>query len=197
METRTYNVYTYEEASNELKEIIIDKFRESEYDRGFNWSREYIESLEAFCASTEIKLIDYQLGCSASFSGIKWRYESYKWDFDVDNISGLRLRTWLINNWVNKWEKGKYYHKSWYSKIQTVIDCPFTGFHADYSLIEPILNFIKKPEKHITLRYIINECFDNFANAYCADEEYQYSDEAIINTIIANKYMFNENGEEE
>jgi len=205
METRTYNVYTFQEASDKLKEKILEKYRQSKYEHGFVYASEYIDSLNAFVKSTGIQLRDYCLGSGASYTGIQWSYESYNWDFDVDSISGLKLRTWLLNNWVCNWEKGKYYHSNstnskglyrWRrSKIQKTIECPFTGCCYDHDLIQPILDFIKKPNNHTTLRCIIDECFDNFITAYNEDEECQYSDDAIIETIYMNEYMFKENGE--
>lgn len=128
-------------------------------------------------------------------------------------ISGARLYTWLINNFDRFWvdpivyskHKDGSFKKSDYvykydcvkfrrSRIQTVNNlenCPLTGVGYDYSFLQPIVDFLKNPDKHTTNLDLVLPDGESIAQ----DEiDYQNTDAAIIETIEANDYDFTENG---
>ena len=196
-------IYKFSELSEEGKQAAIEKLRNDTQENGdYAWQSEYHESLTGFCKSTGITLKNYSYG-PYSHNYINWNYEL---EIDLTKLTGLRLRTWLINNWIPEWEKGKYYstggkwihnkycYKKRYSNCQKEISCPFTGFVGDMDIIDPVTKFIKSPDNNISLDCIIRECFDSFIKAYCAEMESQDSDEYIIDTIEANDYDFTEDG---
>jgi hypothetical protein len=198
-------LYKYSELSDRAKERARDWYRGNGID--YSWSGEAADSLKAFAGALPIKLWDYEYG---------ERGRSY-FRFDVTNentedLTGLRLRTWFINNFWNVIEKGKFYstagtydaagkyqYKKRYSKMTPEVSCPFTGYCADEDIIDPIrkLIFNYRPGAYdaVTFRDVVKDCFDSFADSVAADIEYQNSDEAVAETIDANEYEFDENGD--
>jgi hypothetical protein len=193
MEIREYKVYKFTELSEDAKQKAIQYFREG---NDYPWFSECNDSLKGFEKALPIKIRDYSYGEELYRSYIQFEVT----DENVGLLKGLRLRTWLINNFWNDLGKGKFYslptgsYKSRHSKMTKEVSCPFTGYCADEDLIEPIRRFIEKPDKEITFELLIKMCFHSFAKSVASDIEYQNSDEAIIETIEANDYDWTEDG---
>jgi len=201
MRTETINVYTFDELTDEQKHLVFENWRASGHE--YAGAEEWIDSLKGFAESTGIRIDNYQL------SPYVHSFVTWTPDFDHDgnlvDLCGLRLRTWLINNWLPGFETGKYYstrgqtingkysYKFKHSKCQFEIGCPFTGVGHDFDLINPALDFIKKPDGR-NLTDVIDACFESFVKGYCADMEDQDSDEYITETIEANDYEFYSDG---
>jgi hypothetical protein len=194
METRTYQVFKYDELTQEGKEKARERFREG---NGYPWFRECEDSLQGFKRALPIKIDDYEYG-ERGRAFIRFTVT----DDNLLELKGLRLRTWLINNFWNKLEKGKFIYqggisadtKSRYSKLTKEVCCPFTGYCADESLLDPIRDFLKSPDKSLTFEELIKDCFYSFARSVADDIDYQNSDEAIEETIRANDYDFTGDG---
>ena len=174
MRTETINIYKFNELSDSAKENAISNWRNH---GDYAWTDEWMDSLKTFCDLLGITIRDYSIG-PYSHSYINWSYEP-SYEFELTDIRGLRLRTWLINNWMpyfkkgkyysgfDKWVDGKYHYKHRYSKCQFDYDnCPLTGYVGDMALIQPVLDFIAKPESHIDLEDIVNE-----SNCYIEKDE--------------------------
>ncbi len=201
-ETITRIIYKYDELPTEkAKETARDWWRDGEH---YSWNAEYFDSLRKFCDVLNIKIADWGIDYyNPGASYVKFRYDFQ----DAEDLSGLRLRTWIINNWLPKFAQGKYYstkghhdtngkyyHKSRHSKIFIEYDnCPLTGFVGDISLIQPILDFIKKPDSR-DLEDILYACKENFISEFCSDMQSQDEDEYVADTITANEYEFTEDG---
>ncbi len=192
MKIHTIITYSFSELSEDAKQEAIKSYHY--IDAGYHWYDEWINSLKKFCDVTGINLINYNF----QRGGITYNY--YLNNIDLTDLKGLRLRAWLINNWLPKFEKGKFIIKfiganlkSYHSKCQTEISCPLTGYCGDMSLIEPILEFINKPNDS-NLEDVINECMSRFQKEFCADMEYQDSDKYVSEHIEANEYEFLESG---
>ena len=142
-----------------------------------------------------------------------------------ENIKGLRLRTYILNNFYNEIFKPKFYPASfirnkpiyhnrieskysepykqywlsYYSGCQVVYSHPLTAW--DYDVLKPIMDLIEyKPEnrKHLdTLNWeiLITDCLASLADAECGEIDYMQSDEAIIEFIKNLDYEFYENGD--
>ena len=183
MRTEQIQIYTFDELSESAKQSAIQDYREGNTE--YFWLDEWVDSLKKFADVTGIKIDDYGIGAYC-YAYVRWSFDPFDWwlDKDTNDLSGLRLRTWLINNWLPEFEKGKYdslgiYHKSRYSKIQTEVCFTLTGYCGDMPLIDPILEFISKPDNS-SLHDIIEDCFSRWVNECQADLEYQDSDEFII-----------------
>ena len=183
IETLEKKVYSFEDLENniELKSRVLDKWRTYvEYhfiDEIYESKNAYVESLPE---------IEYDL-------------------------TGLRLRTWLINNYLPDIEQ----HKTIYacrmndgklfkncvglnsikrrSKINIEISCPFTGMCYDHDFLEPILNFIKRPSEFTTWRDLM--IHDKILKSVLEKEQdWQDSEEYIMDCLESNGFEFNEDG---
>jgi hypothetical protein len=204
MRTIETKVYPFTELSEEAKEAAINSIRAMRYHWGYDWSEEWVDSLKSFCYQIGATLKEYSVStCSPSYTTVSITRD----EFDPEELTGLRLRTWLINNWLPLFRQGKYYSKSkWFngeykctsrrSKVFfTYHDCPFTGYCGDNSLIHPVLTFIDKPDSRTSLLDLLQDCADSWVEDWVSDMEYQDSDEAIRETIEPNGYEFTEEGE--
>jgi hypothetical protein len=201
MRTETIEIFKFDELDDSSKAKAIDSYRENSASWGYDYTDELRDTLDAFCNMTGVIVKNYDIS-PYSYSYIDWSYDNS--DFEPEELKGLRLRTWLINNWVNRYlEKGKYYSTSFkngtykfrHSKIIKVIDCPFTGVCYDYDIIQPIVDFIEKPDHNTNLMDILNDCLESWRIAFIKEMEWQDSDEYIIDMIEANEYEFTEDGD--
>lgn len=197
MRTETIEIFSFEELSDEAKENAIENYRDQGHD--YVWTEEWLDSLEEFASRLSLTIQDWTIG-PYSHSYINWNH-TYQPEPEVEEFTGLRLRTWLINNYLDHFATGKYYskfigdeHRSRHSKIFIEYDnCPLTGYMGDNSLIQPILDFIKEPDGS-TLEDIVNSCMESFIAGYTADCEYQDSDEFIKEELIQTEQEFIEDG---
>lgn len=202
MRTETINIYKFDELSDEAKEKAIEQYKERH--NSYAWSDEWIDSLRAFAKAIDIRLRNWQIS-PYSYSSIDWEFNC-SFEFDEDDYKAMdkwRLRTWLINNYLPEFAKGKYYSKnigglkyvSRHSKTQIEYNpCPLTGYCGDCSLIEPILEFIKSPKDNYTLKDVVDDCMHSFIKEFNADMEYQDSDEYAIQEMTRLDYEFTEDG---
>lgn len=209
-ETIEKTYYKFDELSGDAKERAIEKFREFN-SQDMPWQDENRGSLEAFEKVFPIKITDWEYG--------NRNYINFKMQVDHDEIeelTGFRLSAYLWNNYRKQIFKGKYYstpgaytnvktdgkgnvihykyhYKSRYSKIILDTCCVLTGFHMDDILLKEIYGYIDHPDRR-TFEELLSDCLHNWIKA-CNDEiEYQNSEEAIKETIEANDYEFNAEG---
>ncbi len=74
-------------------------------------------------------------------------------------------------------------------------DCTLTGVCFDNDILEPIVNFMVKPDNHTIFEELIDTCLDNIMKAVQNEVSYWNSKECILEEIKANEYEFLENGE--
>lgn len=196
-QTDTYQLFKFAELSESAQAHAIDKWRDQ--DTQWNWADEWRDSLKTFSRVLNITLRNWEVSITSP-SFVQWNYSPD--NCTCEDLHGLRLRTWLINNWLPHFRKGKYYslnhgagYKHRYSRCQFEYNnCPLTGYCGDMALIDPILQFIAKPEADTNLHDIIENCFSQWCTEWTADMEYQISDEYIRETLEINEYEFTENG---
>lgn len=208
MRHETRNIYQFNELSEAAKQKAIENYRTTAYQYGYNWQDENIDSLKTFCDRLDITLKNYYIGLWGN-SYIYYSYDGLE-NIDTDDLKGLRLRTWLINNFLPELKQGKFYTTAGYydknkkyhytfrhSNINFEYDnCSLTGYCMDNELIDPILEFIKHPRAETSLTDILDNCFDSFIAAVIADMEDQESDDYISEAIEINDYEFLENGDQ-
>lgn len=205
METRTYTVYKFDELPEDGKKAAIEKWRETTLHNGdFFWNREWMESIKQGLHNFGAELQDW----SIDFLGDDRSW----WKISIDSetqeeITGMRLRTWLLNNhWDNffkrkhygeyiynkETEKGRYQRYSRCQWIET--SCPFTGYCGDEDFMDVFRDFIKKPDNS-TFKELLEDAVRRTVKAMQADCNYQISDEGITEIIQCNEYDFTEDGE--
>lgn len=202
MRIEEIKIYTFEELSEESKEKAIENYRNVSHE--YDWIDESMDSLKAFTNVFNVKIKDYSLG----------EYNSYiRFSIDetieenTENMSPMRLRTYIINNFYNQIYKGKYYstqgyydeNKQYHYKFKYSLikkepyTCVLTGYCMDDNLLDNIYKFIKSPF-NTNFYDLIDSCFDSFIKSLQNDIEYQNSDEYITEQLINNDYEFYENG---
>lgn len=166
------------------------------------WADENRQSLEAFCKEFPVKAKDWCYGDRADIVPVM---EFSQYDDAVWELTGLRLRTWLLNNFDHVLYAGKYISKTYstlpyryrFRHSKAIIEescCPFTGYCMDETLLDPIRKFIKTPDNR-TLEDLLGECLWSWVYACQEDYEYQSSFECFIEDARANEWEFNESGE--
>ena len=142
----TQNIYKFDELSDKVKTKVLDRFRD-EVDVTYIYNE---------VGDTRDTFMDMVKGFEPK-----------------ENIKGLRLRTYILNNFYNEIFKPKYYsvnfsrnipinHNridshyskpakhywfSYYSGCQVEYSCPLTGVIWDFDVLQPIMDLIDyKPE---------------------------------------------------
>ena len=150
MKTIKVNLYSFEELSEESKEIAIENYNNSYHE--FFAGEDGINSIKA-----GIKYFDFDLN--------NWEFDysdhnrSYV-DISSDNseLEYVRLWKYLINQ--------NYINDDFLSG-----NCPFTGYCVDESFLDPIRNFINKPYD-VTFEELIIECVESALIDIQNDYEY-------------------------
>ena len=184
MRTIEISIYKFSELSDESKRKALDKF---EPFVGFIYDDAH-ETVKAFCEVFGVK------------EG-RHNWLDFNTDYIDDNIlelTGQRLRTYLINNFYSEIYKPKTYYKGVNKKRKSKIfvnnDCVLTGVCYDHDMLEGIYNFIQKPCEHTDFKDLIGNAFHDLRKSVEDEASYRYSDEAKIEDIEANDYEFYEDG---
>ena len=174
MRHKTIEIYLFEELSDSAKEKARMWYRTgSEYP----WGEESISSLKAFAEWFGVEIRNYSLGGSDNRSqGVEWRLNI---DDALADLKGVRLWKYLNNHFLLPKLDGS---------------CPFTGYCMDEVLLDPIREFMTRPNQSEDYEGMIEESIHRFCKSYADDVDYYYSDEQVDESIIANEYEFLEDG---
>lgn len=210
MKTIEIKILTFEELSQEAKETAIQQFRErQQHDFIYEDARATVEAFN--------KVFNIEEG--------RRSWLDYSISHIEDNIlelSGIRLRTYIINNFYNDIFKPKFIkslkntearHRNvknktykngnksafYYSAINVSIDgCPLTGMCYDYDMLKPIYEFLEFKDiekcKNTTFADLIEDCFYTIKKTIENEIEYRESDEGIIEEIESQNLEFTEDG---
>lgn len=166
METITLNLYSIDELSDDARERAIEHYRRYVTHDTIPWADEYRDSLAAFCEEFSV-----ELDCDGD-------YRRSSMDENILNLSGNRLRTYLVNN---------------YSAILDEC-CPFTGFCGDDDVLQRMRDFVQRPNLRMDFADLLSECVFSFQRTYNYIVDYHYSDEGIAEELRINERQFTENG---
>lgn len=197
MRTIRTKVYKFSELSKLAQKNAINWWRDGEtFDYLYE---EAFDSLKKFCEAFDINLRDYD------FNEPYRSHYSFNLEDNILELSGLRLRTYLINNYYyllherrpygkyEKRENGKYRYDR-YSKCQFIeTSCPFTGTCYDEELLYPIRKFISKPTND-DFKDLLEECLSNINKSVESEIKAQCEDENVVETIKMNEYEFTKDG---
>jgi len=167
-------------------ERCLDWMRDNVHDLYF-WGDENRDSLNAFCAHFGLVSLDWEVGfCRPSYASAKTA------DADIANLAGVRLWKYLQNS-------GLLRHYSQYNRFRNervellAGDCPFTGYYMDESLLDPVREFMARPDSR-TFQDLMDDCLGSWVSAFVADWEYAYSDDGLREVAECNEMEFTENG---
>ena len=206
MKTIEVKLFSFDELSEDAKQTAIQDYLSGE--REYFWADENTKSIEAFFDLFPIRLKN------SRWNNIRWEFTESE---EIENLSGIRLLKYLINNYGNDLFKPKYIKSldgerikhnrlkrkeakntgnAWncyYSAIQKDTSCVFTGYCADDEILQPIYDFIKNPDNTSFIE-LMESCITAFEKYLQREEEYFNSEEFAIKEIIANDYEFEESG---
>lgn len=185
--TKTITLYRLDELKGSAKERALDWLRD---DTDF-WAEERNATLTAFEKIFPITVRDYDYG--------NQNYINFMFDDEeeISKLSGIRLMKYIYNNYFSALWKGKYYHmnsKTRHSKVMFDNCCPLTGYYLDNAILDPIFNFLKKPDNTTTFYDLLYDCLQSWVYACRDDLEYLNSEECLTETADANGWLFDEYG---
>ena len=192
-ETVTRNIYQYDELSDDARERARNWYRDG-LAADYPWASENRESLEAFCDRFPIKAEDWEYDAwSSSIT------PSFYGDDTLRELSGYKLANYLTSALCRVWfTEPKRYTKNGKTRRSKILRqdtcCPFTGYYMDEVLLQPLRDFIKKPDSR-TYEELLGDCLDEWVKACQTDCAWLNSDENVEDSIRANEYEFLENGE--
>lgn len=176
MRTETIKICLFQELSKKAQEVVLERER-TRPDR-YSWADEAIDSLKQFCEHFGLTDLRYSVSAwEPSFCSAKLSRE------DHDEMRGVRVWKFLHNS-------------NLISGNLLEGECPFTGYWIDEELLEPIREFLKKPNSDLTYQDLMNECLQKWVKDFQDEEEYAYSDEAIKEDLEVNDLEFLEDGRE-
>ena len=193
--TRNYEVYEVTELSNEARKRAYNNWLSNGCD--YPYCTEDYNTLDEFISLFNLRMNNYE--CSSYTYNFSFKSLN---DEEVDELSGLRLYKYLVNNfWRYLFKHKRYYHKDYFvnrkkrlSNIFYTNECVLTGVCSDDAILEPIYNFLKNPNKCTNFLDLMYECLDSFFS-YCSKcmEDYE-SEENFIEECKNNDYTFLSNG---
>ncbi|WP_434644347.1 hypothetical protein PQ692_14900 (plasmid) [Thermoanaerobacterium thermosaccharolyticum] len=194
MRTITVNIYKIDELSRNAQRKAYENWLEKgEYP----WHDDNVRTLHAFEKIFPIKIKGFEYGYEYG-EGRNYIYFNFIEDENIENLSGIRLLKYLYNNYFDYiTNKKPFYGKSKTRKSKIIYnhDCPLTGYCMDLEILDPIYNFLKKPED-ITFYTLIRRCLYSWLDACRDDLENYFSFRNFLDIASVNKWEYLENGDE-
>lgn len=211
MRTIRTKVYQFGELSKDAQQKAISQFRNMGNDNQFYFD-EIIESVKAVCELFNLK------------TGRQWSdIRTSHIDDDILQLSGIRLYKYIVNNYWNSLYKRKFFgsigdnrvikHRMSktnfydmgkgarvnssnfiYSNVQFDNSCTLTGVCYDNDILQPVYDFLKRPDPSTTFEHLIQEIESAISKTFDNTEEWLNSDEFIQNEIESNEYEFKADG---
>lgn len=205
MKTVCVNLYSFAELSSTAQATAIAndrKIREQEDTFSYEVG-EAADTVKAAAKTFGFKLINWSIGADVQTSFVSLR----QLDVTAAELTGVRLRTWLINNRYDVFYTKKRYAtmrtsgdsplpKYRYSNLIFVeSDCPFTGMFYDCEFLDTFREFLAKPSPD-TLESLFEAAVENLCRALEKEYEYQMSDENIRYDLeLSDDAIYTEEGE--
>lgn len=190
-------VYKFAELSEHAKNnALYHSQLQANYD-----GEENKATLRAFESIFPVNVRGWEYGeCGREY--VKWTFTG---DGDVEELSDIRLLTYLHNNYRRDLWKGKYYntpgkhvngkytYKSRHSKVIFDNSCVLTGYYMDDDILGPVYEFMRRPDGR-TFRDLMEECLESWVSACTSDYEGFHSQESFADMCEVNGWEFTENG---
>jgi hypothetical protein len=208
MRTKTINIYSFDELSEEAKEKAIEDYRSNGFD--YFWGDDNENTLKEFEDIFPISVgrweygyhnfINFEMTCDDEISELKGirllkylynNYESILFQGEFKNTIENRIKHPRIKS--KKLSNGKWFN-SYHSAIFKSNCCVLTGYCLDDNILEPIYQFLKNPKDNINFEDLMKDCLESWIQACRNDYEYQQSNEYISEHLEANEYEFDEEG---
>ncbi len=192
----TQHIYEFDELSDEAKEKARKIFKDDHYFYGYHLDNE--TSLRAFYRMFDVDIKSW--GYCHGRPNVQFHLSDLWYEYNILDMTGIRLLKYIINNFYDDITDPKPILKDGiakcrFSKISRSRSCVLTGFYLDNVLLQPIYDFLAKPDENTTIYDLVKAGLDAWALACHEDVERCYSNENIRAHININTYEFFENGE--
>jgi len=181
--------YTFEELSEDAQKKAYQNFLNQE--REYFWMEDNLESLRQGLKHFGFELTDWRIDYyNATHAYLKIEYNnSYGYVDEEDEIQGVRLWKYLQSYLTYRCKYDK--------KFKPLLDGngPFTGYCMDENFLDPIREFIKKPDNR-TFKELMKDCAHEVMKGIEQDYEYQNSFEFFKSEAEGNELEFTEDGEQ-
>lgn len=211
MRTVRTKVYQFSELSNDAKDNAINQYRNMEH-YNHHYYDEIIESVKAV-----VELFNLKTG--QEWSDIRTSHI----DDNILELKGIRLYKYIVNNYwdslftrkflgsigdnrviKHRMSKTNFYNMSKgarvnssnfiYSNVQFDNSCTLTGVCYDNDILQPVYDFLKKPDLSTTFEDLMQEIESAIRKTFDNTETWLNSDEFIKDEIEANEYEFTKEG---
>lgn len=209
MKTITLNIYQYDELSDAAKKKAVENMRETigsmlcDFD-----ADDYRSALEKIEKIFEIKVDDWCVGYPGTYS--HWRFNENSRFSDLSDNPRFLVR--YLDEVERYCRKGRFYSSPFrkvpvdkehpagldytkrYSKVMFERNYCLTGSWTSAVVDDYMEKRWDYVRKHRTIEDFVDDMLYNFFKQWERDQECNYEDEAVINTILGNDYEFTEDG---
>ena len=211
MKTIRTKVYQFNELTEQAKEVAINWYRNDGND-GYIYADEIIESVKKVAELFNLKF-------GREYTDVRTSHI----DDNIMELKGIRLYKYIVNNYWSSLFKRKYLgcigdnrvikHRMSktnfydmkkgarvnssnfiYSNIQYDNSCTLTGVCYDMDILQPVYDFLEKPNTSTTFEDLMNEIESAISKTFQQNEDWVNSDEYITEQIEANEYDFTKDG---
>ncbi|MCC6634867.1 MAG: hypothetical protein IT251_05130 [Chitinophagaceae bacterium] len=211
MKTIRTKVYQFNELTEQAKEVAINWYRNDGND-GYIYADEIIESVKKVAELFNLKF-------GREYTDVRTSHI----DDNILELKGIRLYKYIVNNYWSSLFKRKYLgcigdnrvikHRMSkthfydmkkgarvnssnfiYSNIQYDNSCTLTGVCYDMDILQPVYDFLEKPNTSTTFEDLMNEIESAISKTFQQNEDWVNSDEYITEQIEANEYDFTKDG---
>ncbi len=211
MKTLTIKTYTYEELPRHIQEKILTEKHDNLLREPYPWHYDNEQSLYKFADLFDLTIYSYEYGGYGN-DHVAFEFNDPEIEEITDTMSFSRFYRFIINNYWKILYKPKktYYHRNnnnsltkncvstnsviYTSKIYYQIS-HFTGYHLDYSLLQPLIDFLEEPYS-TTLKDLFQNCVNNWIQDASLDIEDYYSKEFLYECLLDNDTFYTEDGAE-
>lgn len=210
MKTVNITLYTFDDLSEDVQKEIIESERWNIMDACMDaYGTDYRASLKEFEELINVRCTSWSVNyCTFFYRFQVHKEEAFEWrrtdnsDYDYIKLSSLKgklLMRYLQSYILPYIIKGKYFgklvgtypnakHFKRYSKVLRECSCPMTGAIYDHYLLDPILQYIQKPDESMTYRHLIDMCLHSFFDTWHKEYEYWGDDENAIREELHNNH---------
>lgn len=197
MRTIEYQIYRYDELSEQAQQVAIESMRNSIADmRIESESAEYRNTLEMIERIFRVNIYDWSVDEYNSY----FRFDFVGIDEDVETEPRLLLRYLNTNVLPCIDNKKRYYSKTARVSRKSRILCKksfdycLTGCWCDDAVDNALNNINQSVKNRLNAREFVKNLLEGFFKQWQNDYEYACSDECIAEEIEVNDYEFYKNG---
>lgn len=204
-----FNIYQYDELSAEAKEKAVDNVRETIGSMLCDCDAdEYRSALKEIEKIFEIKVYDWCVGYPGTYS--RWRFNENSRFSDLSDNPRFLVR--YLDEVERYCRKGRFYSSSFrkvpvdkehpaglaytkrYSKVMFERNYCLTGTWTSAVVDDYMEKRWDYVRRHRTIEDFVDDMLYDFFKSWESNQECNYEDETIIDTILGNDYEFTEDG---